>query len=128
MSAAGGVSVRNTFSLEMDPDAFSRLLASALASGQFANVLQQNTSSNRKIKRFSIINCPIFIVHSFKVPSGSVVAPTATFTGQQQGQTPRPQFGGYPFPASLATARSSVNQNENRQQATGGGSGYNGPN
>ena len=65
------------------------------------------------------------------MPSGSVVAPTATFTGGQQGQTPRPQFGGYPFPASIATARSSVNQNENRQQAsllsTGGGSGYNGP-
>jgi hypothetical protein len=50
--SAGGVSVRNEFSLEMDPDAFSRLLA--LASGQFANAFPQNTSSsNHKIKTFS---------------------------------------------------------------------------
>jgi hypothetical protein len=50
--SAGGVSVRNEFSLEIDPDTFSRLLA--LASGQFANAFPQNTSSsNHKIKHFS---------------------------------------------------------------------------
>jgi hypothetical protein len=41
--SAGGVSVRNTFILELDPDAFSRLPATALASGQFANAFPQNT-------------------------------------------------------------------------------------
>jgi hypothetical protein len=44
----------------MDPDAFSRLLTSALASGQLANALQSalqnHSSSNRKYKPFSIIN------------------------------------------------------------------------
>ena len=94
--SAGGVSVRNTFILEMDQDAFSRLLATALASGKFANAFPQNTLSNRKIKTFSIINCPIFFIHSFKVPSGSVVARTAFTGGQQQDQTSRPQLGGYP--------------------------------
>jgi hypothetical protein len=57
-----------------------------------------------------------------------VVATTAFTGGQQQGQTPRPQLGGYP--TLLPTARSSVNQNEHRQQSslsTGGGSGYNDP-
>ena len=57
-----------------------------------------------------------------------MVAPTAFAGGQQQGQRPWPQLGGYP--TLLATARSSVNQNEHRQQSslsTGGGSGYNGP-
>ena len=95
--SAGGVSVRNTFILEMDQGVFSRLLATALASGQFANAFPQNTlSSNRKIKTFSIINCPIFFIHSFKVPCGSLVAPTAFTGGQQQDQTSRPQLGGYP--------------------------------
>jgi hypothetical protein len=41
--SAGGVSVRNTFILEMDQGVFSRLLATALASGQFANAFPQNT-------------------------------------------------------------------------------------
>ncbi len=57
-----------------------------------------------------------------------MVAPTAFTGGQQQDQTPRHQWGGYP--TSLATADSSLNQNEHRGQAslsTGGGTGYNGP-